>query len=106
MGFLQKQRRLSVAQEGEGGEMSGLERSAPSDDIKLIEEEEAKKMKAQPECHPIISFFLIAHWQNDAVCPLTFYLGWNIYDDWGTIVTSSGKIRTLSFLSLYIINVN
>lgn len=48
MGFLQKQRRLSVAQEGEGGKMSGLERSAPSDDIKLIEEEEAKKMK--PEC--------------------------------------------------------
>lgn len=28
--------------------MSGLERSAPSDDIKLIEEEEAQKMK--PEC--------------------------------------------------------
>lgn len=37
-----------VAQEGEGGEMSGLEQSTPSVDIKLIEEEGAKKMK--PEC--------------------------------------------------------
>lgn len=45
MGFLQKQRRLSVAWESKRG---GNERSAPSDDIKLIEEEWAKKMK--PEC--------------------------------------------------------
>lgn len=47
MGFLQEQRRLSVAQEGDGGKMSGLERSAPSDDIKLIEEEGAKKDEAR-----------------------------------------------------------